>query len=177
MIVIDDFLAPSQWDQFTYEGLWYKPKGYQWCDVDQPVRTIWEEIATYIWMYVDSREYVDLESFDGIEHWTNIMDPDGYSDLPIHYDKDEYLWRETGQVITPSIGSVLYAHDKMPEGGFLEILNEDMTVRERLAPVPNRLIIFNSGELHRVTPTTSGIRKVFATNIWPTKPSEENFES
>lgn len=174
MIIIDDFLGESQWKQFTYEGLWYKPKTYEWLAMDQPTRSIWDEIAAHIWMYIDAREYVELGSFAGIEHWTNIMKPDGKPDLPLHYDKDEYLWQLTGEIVVPKIGSVLYAHDEQPEGGYLELMDEH-GVSERIAALPNRLIVFPSGLPHQVTATTSGVRKVFATNIWPTKPMEENF--
>ena len=180
MIIIDDFLTESEWNQFTYEGLWYKPKTYQWLSADDatsmPYRSVWDQIAAHIWMYIDARQYIELGSFEGIEHWTNIMSADGYGtpDLPLHYDKDEYLWRETGEIRVPKIGSVLYAHDNQPEGGYLELLDEN-GVSERIAPIPNRLIIFPSGLPHQVTATTSGIRKVFATNIWHTKPSSENF--
>ena len=175
MIIIDNFLSDAQWAKFTYEGLWYKPKTYQWFGMDQPPRNVWDEIAFHIWSYVDSRGYVDLGGFDGIEHWTNIMTPDGHADLPLHYDKDEYLWRETGEIRVPKIGSVLYAHDEQPTGGYLEMIDEN-GVSERIAPIPNRLIIFPSGLPHQVTETTSGIRKVFATNIWTDKPSPENFD-
>lgn len=174
MIIIDNFLSETQWKQFTYEGLWYKPKTYEWLGMDQPTRNVWDEIAAHIWMYIDAREYVELGEFAGIEHWTNIMSPDGSPDLPLHYDKDEYLWRETGDIRVPKIGSVLYAHDEQPEGGYLEIMDEN-GVAERIAPIPNRLIVFPSGLPHQVTATTSGTRKVFATNIWHTKPMEENF--
>lgn len=174
MIIIDDFLNDSQWDQFTYEGLWYTPKTYEWLSVDQTTRNIWDEIAAHIWAHVDTRGYVELGSFEGIEHWTNIMRPDAFPDLPLHYDKDEYLWRETGEIRVPKMGSVLYAHDSQPEGGYLE-LKDEWGVAERIAPIPNRLIIFPSGLPHQVTATTKFDRKVFATNIWTTKPSEENF--
>jgi len=64
--------------------------------------------------------------------------------------------------------------DSQPEGGYLE-LKDEWGVAERIAPIPNRLIIFPSGLPHQVTATTKFDRKVFATNIWTTKPSEENF--
>jgi len=177
MIIIDNFLGDTHWKQFTYEGLWYQPKTYEWLGMDQPTRSVWDEIAAHIWMYIDAREYVELGEFAGIEHWTNVMSADGYGtpDLPLHYDKDEYLWRETGEVRVPKIGSVLYAHDEQPEGGYLEMIDEN-GVAERIAALPNRLIIFPSGLPHQVTTTTSGVRKVFATNVWHTKPSEENFK-
>jgi len=46
---------------------------------------------------------------------------------------------------------------------------------ERIKPVPNRLVIFNSGDIHRVTRVTKGLRRCFATNVWVDKPSNENF--
>jgi hypothetical protein len=176
MIIIDDFLSDHHWDQFTHEGLWYKPKTYEWLGMDQPKRSVWDEIATHIWMHVDANysNHIELGSFDGVEHWTNIMNPESFPDLPLHYDKDEYLWRETGEICVPKIGSVLYAHDSQPEGGYLELVDEN-GVSERIAPIPNRLIIFPSGLPHQVTETTSGIRKVFATNVWGTMPSYQNF--
>jgi len=57
------------------------------------------------------------------------------------------------------------------EGGHLKIYDTkemDLTAPyELIAPVPNRLVIFDAGNhLHRVTEVTRGVRYAIAINIW-----------
>ncbi len=95
-----------------------------------------------------------------------------------HFDKDEKLWNETGQVVTPKLGTIFYpdpCNDEI-EGGYLKIwkthdLNFDAGY-ELIEPKFNRLVIFDAGQLHAVTPVTKGIRKAIAINLWDEAPSD-----
>ena len=42
---------------------------------------------------------------------------------------------------------------------------------ELIAPVPNRLVIFDASKLHAVTEITKGKRYAIAINLWDKKPS------
>ena len=60
------------------------------------------------------------------------------------------------------------------EGGHLKIYDTyemDLTAPyELIAPVPNRLVIFDSNKLHAVTEITKGKRYAIAINLWDEKP-------
>ena len=126
----------------------------------------------------------DLEGF---EHWTGILSKDkiitngdainaGYA-LNHHFDKDEAHWHETGEVVSPKIGTVYYPPMDEPqcEGGYLKLYDTremDLTAPyELIAPKPNRLVIFDAGKLHAVTEVTKGKRYAIAINLWEKKPS------
>ena len=47
---------------------------------------------------------------------------------------------------------------------------------EKILPVPNRLVIFQSNASHHVEDVTGGIRRGLTINIWKDKPLEQNFE-
>lgn len=180
MIIIDDFLPKDSLalETITDDSLWQNHLGYKWIGRDDPAKDVWQQMAVHIWGEV-SKFGILPDKFDGVEYWTNpIVFGSAKEDLPWHYDKDEYLYNfanggETKELKTPYIGSVYYAHKEIPDGGFLEIDHEGDF--ERIQPVPNRLIIFDSAKYHRVVPITSGLRRTFATNVWIDKPREENF--
>ena len=156
MIIIDDFLPK---DSLALQTI-----------TDD---SLWETCLPYKWI---SKFGILPDKFAGVEYWSNAMALGGSkTDLPWHYDKDEQLYNGgKGELKTPFIGSVYYAHKEIPDGGFLEIDREGDV--ERIQPVPNRLIIFDSATVHRVVPITSGLRRTFATNVWIDKPKEENFK-
>ena len=68
-----------------------------------------------------------------------------------HFDKDETVYERDGTVISPAIGSVYYPVPNTVQGGYLEIQDESKEI-ERIAPVFNRMVIFQSDHLHRVSP-------------------------
>jgi hypothetical protein len=179
MLVIDNFLHeddPLLFD-IQHDRYWVNTLPYNFMDKDAEPKNIWEQMVNRIWDTVSSYGVLPLE-YDGVEYWNNIMSiPGSRQDLPWHFDKDEYLYNGgIGELRTPYVGSVYYAHKQMPTEGYLEIQRgEGEGDVERLEPMPNRLIIFDSGTIHRVTHITSGLRRCFATNIWINKPSEENF--
>ena len=142
-------------------------------------------------------------SASGFEHWVGIFNKDkiitnglpeneGYA-LNHHFDKDEGLWTRTGDVVCPKLGTIYYPDmgEEMCEGGYLKIyhtnqfiVSKDEPLRavdsdgkdvpyELIAPVPNRLVIFNAGNLHAVTKVTSGVRYAVAINLWDDKPETD----
>jgi len=178
MLVIDNFLSdddPLLFD-IQHDRFWGGTLPYSFMDKGAKPSNIWEMVTERIWDTVAVHGMMP-EDYAGIEYWNNIMSfPGKQQDLPWHFDKDEHLYaqgEESRELHTPYIGSVYYCHKTLPDEGYLEIQRDDGV--ERLQPVPNRLIIFDSGTVHRVTHVTSGLRRCFATNVWITKPSEDNF--
>jgi hypothetical protein len=177
MIIIDDFLPKDSLalETITDDSLWQESLPYSWLGSEEAAKDVWQQMSVHIWGEI-SKFGIMPEKFDGVEYWSNAMVTGGAKeDLPWHYDKDEQLYDGgNGELRTPYIGSVYYAHKEIPDGGFLEIDREGDA--ERIQPVPNRLIIFDSAKVHRVVPITSGLRRTFATNVWIEKPREENFK-
>ena len=93
-----------------------------------------------------------------------------------HFDKDEAHWHQTGEIKGPKLGTVYYPPMGEPqcEGGYLKIYDThemDLTAPyELIAPVPNRLVIFDACKLHAVTEITKGKRYAIAINLWDEKP-------
>lgn len=115
-------------------------------------------------------------NIDGFEYWTGIQtaDPEnGHSDtLPFHYDKDEALFAQTGEIVTPIIGTVYYPGIEEWEGGDLAIYTDGPDKSpEIIKAKPNRLIIFGAGDyIHEVKPVTKGTRHAIAINLWDQRP-------
>ena len=177
MIVIDNFIKdPNLLAEIQSEEHWQDTLPYSWFSIGTAPSNVWERVSALIWSTV-GKEYTPM-SYDGIEYWSNIMSLDFRNqDLPWHFDKDEaYAKANNGELITPHIGSVYYAHTGSVDDGYLEMRRGDKeTDVERIQPVSNRLVIFDSAKVHRVTPVSGGMRRCFATNVWINKPSEENF--
>ena len=176
MLVVDNFL--NQHDPLLREiqedRLWMKPLGYSFLPRTSCSTNTWETMAFRIWEFASSFKEVVPDYYEGIEYWSNIMAyRSSIEDLPWHFDKDEHLFSTKEILRTPCIGSVYYAHKGIPEDGYLEVQSGSLV--ERLKPISNRLIIFDSGDVHRVTHVTKGLRRCFATNVWVDKPSNENF--
>ena len=93
----------------------------------------------------------------------------------MHLDKDENLWKETGEISSPIVGTVFYPIQMEIEGGYLEIFSKGTDQEpERIEAKYNRLIIFDAGGVeHRVTNVTKGLRSAIAINLWDTKPTGE----
>ena len=179
MIIIDNFIKdPRLLAEIQSDSNWQGALPYSWFDsCGSPPSNVWERVTAMIWSTV-GKDFGEVpDSFDGVEYWSNIMSVGGrQQDLPWHFDKDEAHCAVTGELISPYVGSVYYAHTGLPDEGYLEMRRGDGEGDvERIQPVSNRLVIFDSAKVHRVTPVTGGMRRCFATNIWITKPSEENF--
>ena len=170
MIILDNFLDNDELTLFCDDRNWKKSLDYTWVDRDcYDENCIWEHILEKIWRPMRPL----MASFDGIEYWTNILSPTGSKDLDWHVDKDEKLYEEHNDIKSPVIGSVLYGHTETPGDGNLELIHQEML--ERIEPLPNRLIIFDSSQYHRVAPVTKGFRRTFASNIWEHKPDAGNY--
>lgn len=166
MIILDDYLSGELLEKIRDDSLWIDNVPSRWLDYNsKPVNT-YTELANRIW-YTTIRYN---KPFVGYEYWTQVV---SNRDLGWHQDKDEHYYNTTGSIKTPSMGSIYYAHEESVTGGFLEIKRGDEV--ERIQPVPNRLIIFDSSAFHRVTHTSTGVRKSLLVNIWEEKPMVENF--
>ena len=167
MIIIDNYLSGELLNKIRNDDLWEDNLPSKWLDSYSKPVDVYSLLANKIWY-----ETVNLNtSFAGYEYWTQVVNN---RDVPWHQDKDEHHYGLTREVKTPFIGSIYYAHSHPVEGGFLEIErgNDEL---ERIQPVPNRLVIFDSSSFHRVAPTTKGTRRSLLVNIWLQKPMEENF--
>lgn len=161
MIVVDNFLTPE--DFKSVNAAWEKIPTGTWLDVgDKPPDTL-SQCAVLLWNFFNPRH---VESVVGYEYWTNTLS----NTVPLdwHYDKDEALWELTGEIVTPTMGAVLYG-DGVVTGGYLEVQQDDGEV-ERIQHKPNRAVFFEAGKLlHRVSPVKSGQRRTLACNIWERK--------
>lgn len=155
--MLEAFVQQENWsDQLQEKTMWYP--GW-W--VREP-ENLWERTIVSIWKNLVS----DTSKIQGIEYWLNVVAAgDG---MQWHFDKDETVYERDGTVISPAIGSVYYPVPNTVHGGYLEIQDESKEI-ERIAPVFNRMVIFQSDHLHRVSPVYAGPRFVFVTNIWTAK--------
>ena len=160
MKVIDNFLDDDDWHEFNSPTVWEKKISNNFVPVQELGDSFVETIVSKIWdtFSLDHREKISY-----YEYWTNFLD----KDIPLewHLDKDEVMYEERQFVDTPMYGAVLYPEHAI-SGGFLEI-EFSRGELERLAAVPNRLVLFEAGDkYHRVSPIHYGQRRTFATNIW-----------
>jgi len=188
MIIIDDFVKDRDLlDRMRDSSSEFWNKGYHWWngwwDSNEPM-TLRHELIEYIWRNNCPPQLWGLD-LDGFEHWVGILDKfttignePGYA-LNHHFDKDEGLSKETGEIVRPVMGTVYYPPMKEGEckGGYLKIYDThemDLTAPyELIAPKANRLVIFDAGQLHAVTEVTEGTRHSIAINLWKPKPTTE----
>ena len=156
---------------FADPGHYYYWKGGWW---NNPVNTTKKKLIEAIW-----GETCPINmSFqvDGFEYWTGIQsaNPDvGHEDvLPFHYDKDEAIFQQTGEIVTPLIGTVFYPGIEEFEGGDLAVYTDGPeSTPEIIKAKPNRLIIFGAGDfIHEVKLVTKGTRHAIAINLWQEEP-------
>ena len=177
MIVIDDFIKDeSLLNDIQNDPSFFETRGYHWWNGwwNSPANTIKKRLIEYIWAENSPYPSVDISGF---EYWVGVYSQDEDRDeLPFHFDKDEYLWDTTKELVTPVIGTVFYPVENDIDGGYLEIYaNGRDGEPERLEPKFNRLVIFEAGKHpHRVTPVTRGTRRAIAINLWDTEPSGVN---
>lgn len=154
---LEQFVKQENWsDEFQEKTMWYP--GW-W--VREP-ENVWEQTILTIWKDLIS----DTSKIQGIEYWLNVLPAGG--DMQWHFDRDETAYERDKSIFSPAIGSVYYPIPHQVRGGYLEMQDEVKEI-ERLAPVFNRMVIFQSSNLHRVTPVYFGPRFVFVTNIWTEK--------
>ena len=161
MIVVDDFLESGSWDKLRQENLWTQ-RHSTFLTIDSEPKKVLDQIAFDIWdWYIEKHK---PEHAYGIESWINSHSGPSENPLPWHRDKDERHYEKTSVKIHPMVGIVLYGHNEIPNGGYLEIKRDHGT--ESIEPVPNRLVVFDSSLWHRVTPMKSGERRTLASNLW-----------
>lgn len=97
-----------------------------------------------------------------VEYWSNIMRPG--DQLCMHLDKDEALYRATGEVVTPLFSMVYYLDADGVVGGELEVQ------ATTISPRSNRAVVFSGHLYHRVRPVTDGVRRSFVINGWMDPP-------
>lgn len=170
MIIIDNFVRDRDLlDAVRREAVEMHSRDYFWKDLEaEPVN------ATEQLCQLAFDNYYPNRNYSGFEYWVNFLGPNKPKDLPWHYDKDEFHWRETGDIICPTFGMVYYLHEEAPAGGYLEIKWGDEV--ERIRAVPNRLVIFDPSVYHRVSAVESD-RRTLAANVWEMRSSPENFEN
>jgi hypothetical protein len=153
-VIIDDALDDSTRNAILnidyHANLWNSLKQ------DDPINSI----------LILCNKYFNLESMIGYEMWPGSDDappPPLHAwrpEFPMHYDKDENLFKEKNELSFPLCSIVYYPLIKNLIGG--EFYTNDMSV----TPKTNRLLIFSPGILHAVKPY-QGLRKVVSVNPWP----------
>jgi len=193
MIIIDNFVKDEQLLRAIAEDPTFFQPGYNWWngwwnpESDIAVKPLHLQLIEYIWRYNTPSEY-DGMSASGFEYWTGHFDASvnhGVTERELngqavqgnprfslnhHFDKDEAWMQQTGELVTPTVGTVFYPVDHKCTGGHLRIYDthklDASAPYEVIAPKFNRLIIFDAGQLHAVEEVTSGERKAIAINIW-----------
>lgn len=166
MKVIDGFIQDSQTiEAILKDGVWETlPQDTRWYSGwwKQEAVNVWEVLIKKIWY-----AFPAIEDVKGFEYWGNKIGDGEARDLGVHKDKDEPVYELTGEIISPNIGAVYYPYPSSFEGGYLEIYNDDdIDQMERIAPVFNRLVIFDPSNYHRVSKVYNGYRKAFVVNVW-----------
>ena len=186
MIIIDDFvtdgnlLAKMKDVDSDFWKLGYHWWGGWWDS--NSFMTVRHELIETIYRY-DCPPQVHGIDLQGFEHWCGILNKDnkignedGYA-LNHHFDKDEGVG-----IGKPKLGTVYYPPMDEPQckGGYLKIYDSYTGDRdapyELIAPVPNRLVIFDAAKMHAVTEITEGNRYAVAINLWDNKPTTEMVE-
>ncbi len=166
MMLLDDFVKDK-------EVLAKLAKDDLWTGESVPLRgwydgwaksspsNVWEELIHEIWKY-----WPNVAEAKGFEWWTNIHHKS--SSLGWHQDKDEDAAEgDRGNIICPNYGAIFYPYPHKCDGGMLEVMHQnDEDTIERLAPVHNRLIMFDPSQFHRVSRVYTGERRAFIVNLW-----------
>ncbi len=145
-------------------------------------RNIIEIVIKQLWEnYIDVNECKD----GGFEYWGRTIENGG--SLEWHQDTGEYNYFDENYWCSDE--SLLY-YPKVSDdcvGGFLEIapykirssLKDSQTAGrqvdtnevERIKPVTDRMVLFDSAQLHRVTPVYQGVRYNLAVALWKKSPA------
>ena len=163
--------------QDNYQDIFKDPGNYKYWNGwwNTPANNTTKKVIEYVWG--THCPVAASYNIDGFEYWTGIQTAknveDGWSDnLNIHFDKDEAWWKESGEVVSPIIGSVYYPAGQDFDGGDLAVYTEGRdSTPEILKAKPNRFIVFQAGQdLHMVQQVTRGIRNAIAINLWEDEP-------
>ena len=171
MIIVDDFLNDENFANISTHPLWDKwlilksntNQKFHWKNKEDPAVNVFETLIHGV--VDDLLQFTDPHQ--GYEYWLNTtIIGEG---MPVHFDKDEIHMLNTQELRTPMLGMIYYAHTEIPEGGEL-IIHAYENKHEKILPVPNRLVVFNSSQRHEVTRVLSGLRRSVAINIWDRPP-------
>lgn len=163
--------------QDNYRDIFKDPGNYKYWNGwwNTPANNTTKKVIEYVWG--THCPIATSYSIDGFEYWTGIQTAkevdDGWSDnLNIHFDKDEAWWKETGEVVSPIIGSVYYPAGQDFDGGDLAVYTDGTdSTPEIVKAKPNRFIVFKAGQdPHMVQQVTRGIRNAIAINLWEDEP-------
>ena len=163
--------------QDNYQDIFKDPGNYKYWNGwwYTPASNTTKKVIEYVWG--THCPVAASYNIDGFEYWTGIQTAknveDGWSDnLNIHFDKDEAWWKESGEVVSPIIGSVYYPAGQDFDGGDLAVYTDGRdSTPEILKAKPNRFIVFQAGQdLHMVQQVTRGIRNAIAINLWEDEP-------
>jgi len=163
--------------QDNYKDIFKDPGKYKYWNGwwNNPANNTTKKIIEYVWgpNCPISKSY----NVHGFEYWTGIqtakdVDTTWKDDLPIHFDKDEVWWKETGEIVRPVIGSVYYPAGQDFDGGELAVYTDGRdSSPEVVKAKPNRFVIFRAGhDLHMVNTVTRGVRNAIAINLWSDEP-------
>jgi len=103
--------------------------------------------------YIGFSSIVGLEEWHHNPHWSSLPDE--------HYDKDEALYEETGELQFPLCSCIYYYRIRDLVGGDL-VLDNTITI----TPTENTLVLLEPGLLHNITPYVSGVRLSVNINPW-----------
>ena len=190
MIVIDDFIRDENLLEeiqndptfFSDVGCYYWWDGW-WSSQAQSTR---QKVVQYLWENIPLPSPIETLGF---EYWTGITQPgDGKTiedngvtyHLGPHFDKDEDLFSQTGEILSGQISSVFYPsiENDYCEGGHLKIWEPDGYPNgeyELIKPKFNRFVVFDIRCVHAVLEVTKGVRKAIAINLWDKYPT--NYKS
>ena len=184
MIIIDDFIKDKQLiNKMKDKNSDFWKVGYHWWNgwwADTGPMSVRHELIEQIWRTGCPEQLWGLQ-MGGFEHWTGMLSKSvtignekGYA-LNHHHDKDE-----GGGTEQPIMGTVYYPPMDEPQcrGGYLKVYSENAlnALYELIAPVQNRLVIFDATKLHAVTEITEGTRHAVAINLWANKPTTDMVE-
>tara|TARA_R110000822_G_scaffold64282_1_gene157845 strand:+ start:1938 stop:2495 length:558 start_codon:yes stop_codon:yes gene_type:complete len=179
MIIFDDFLPDSNLrENLTKDSFWDNTESFpiKWVNFCEESSNPIEELCKLVWNKVVGIK----QNIDGWEYWAHHLTADKHGKLDFHLDTDishivsaekEVQMVKNGEIRTTRNGFIYYAHQTLPEGGYLEIKNKNEEI-ERIEPVPNRLIVFDPSKKHRVAEVKYGVRKSIVSNAWDLMPSK-----
>ena len=167
--LLEDIRVNAPTEIFNETGAYKYWKGW-W---SSPAKTLSQRLTEYIW---GENFPINMQlEVDGFEYWSGIQSAEieGRRDyLELHFDDDVNYRKETGNRMFPALGCVYYPIGSEFKGGDLAIYtNGEENTPELIKAIPNRLVIFNPGEVvHGVTKVLEGTRAAIAINAWSQEP-------
>lgn len=180
MIVKDNALNLN-YDLTETDSYKTMPHYNYWCGWwNEEPRNKVEEVIKLLWQdYIDPTEHTN----GGFEYWARVTNSGGF--LEYHQDTCENTYFDNYNIADKSL---LYYPKITADflGGFLEIApykerlgledshkfarSIDNNELERIKAVENRMVLFDSAQLHRVTNVYRGTRYNLATSLWKVTP-------